>query len=141
MLSAIVAPKCIELLSLDGSKTAIAEAKRQSLPNVRFETAFLPEQFPGGSFDLILLSEVLYYFARTDLRRLAAACVEALDDGGEIILCHWLGETDYPLTGRDASDMFVESVATRRPVRRILHEGIYRLERLSFPGRSGDGEG
>jgi SAM-dependent methyltransferase len=133
VLSALLARRCEELVAVDGSKTAIAEAARQDLPNVRFELAFLPEQFPSGSFDLIVLSEVLYYFAQDDLGRLAERCVSALDRGGEMILCHWLGETDYPLTGRLANDLFVEGVAKRRPERVLLHEGIYRLERLRFP--------
>ena len=64
--------------------------------------------------------------------RLAEKCLDAMEGGGEMILCHWLGETDYPLTGYRASDLFIKSVATRRPTRVILHEGIYRLERLSF---------
>jgi len=132
ILSASLAQRCDKLIALDASITAIAEASRQNLPNVRFETAFLPDDFPISAFDLIVLSEVLYYFSEDDLRRLAEKCLEALKSGGEMILCHWLGETDYPLTGHQASDLFAKAVAKRRPTHVILHEGIYLLERLSF---------
>ena len=132
VLSAQLAQRCDELVAVDGSETAIAEAARQELPNVRFEVAFLPDQFPVGAFDLIVLSEVLYYFAPDDLRRLAEKCVSALDGDGEMILCHWLGETDYPLTGRQANELFTQAVARRRPARVLLHDGIYLLERLCF---------
>lgn len=132
VLSALLAQRGDELVAVDGSDTAIAEAARQELPNVRFEVAFLPDQFPDDSFDLIVLSEVLYYLAPDDLRRLAEKCLSALDEDGEMILCHWLGETDYPLTGRQANDLFAEAVSRRRPERALLHEEIYLLERLRF---------
>jgi SAM-dependent methyltransferase len=132
ILSALLAKRCDGLIALDGSRTAIEEAARQNLSNVRFGTAFLPDEFPAGTFDLIMLSEVLYYFAEDDLMRLAERCLNAMEGAGEMILCHWLGKTDYPLTGRQASDLFAKAVATRRPKRLNLHEGIYRLERLSF---------
>jgi SAM-dependent methyltransferase len=132
VLSARLASHCGRLLAVDASPTAIAEAARQDLPNVRFEEAVMPSEFPEGCFDLIVLSEVLYYFSERDLERLADKCVNALSDRGDILLCHWLGETEYPLTGHHASDLFYETVSKFRPARAMLHEGIYRLERLSF---------
>jgi len=140
VFTALLAPRCRELVALDSSRTALAEAMRQSLPNVRFERAVQPADFPNGKFDLIVLSEVLYYFVEADLIRLAEMCRTSLDVGGEIILCHWLGETDYPLTGYQASDLFVESLSERRPTRVILHEAVYRLERISFACEGADAE-
>jgi SAM-dependent methyltransferase len=139
VLSALIAPRCEYLVAVDGSSTAIDEASRQRLPNVRFRKAFLPDEFPDGSFDLVVLSEVLYYFSEQDLRTLAEKCLASLQPTAEMILCHWLGETDYPLTGRQASELFAQAVATRRPGRAILHEGIYRLERLTFSAPDADG--
>jgi SAM-dependent methyltransferase len=137
VLSSLLAARSDALLALDGSATAIAEAKRQDLPNVVFEIAFLPDEFPDGRFDLIVLSEVLYYFAPVDLARLAEKCLAALDAGGEMILCHWLGETDYPLTGRQASEIFGNAVTKLRPSRQVLHDDVYLLERFCFPRADG----
>jgi SAM-dependent methyltransferase len=139
VLSALLADRCDELISVDVSATAIAEAKRQYLPNVRFEIAHLPSELPSGKFDLIVLSEILYYFSSADLNHLAEACLTAADAEAELILCHWLGETDYPLTGHEASELFARACVTRQPRREILHEGIYRLERLSFERKAADG--
>jgi cyclopropane fatty-acyl-phospholipid synthase-like methyltransferase len=139
VLSALIATRCDRLVALDGSSTAIDEASRMQLPNVRFSTAFLPDEFPDGMFDLIVLSEVLYYFSEQDLNTLADKCLSSLQPTGEIILCHWLGQTDYPLKGRQASDLFAQALATRRPGRTILHDGIYRLERLTFATSDADG--
>jgi len=142
-LSRLLAARCDRLLALDASQTAIAEAKRQNLANVDFEAAYLPSDFPTGRFDLIALSEILYYFSATDLKIVAQRCVDALDQGGEMILCHYLGETDNPLTGAEASDLFAAVVSARLPlrttlkvrtrlkVRTTLKEREYQLERLS----------
>jgi SAM-dependent methyltransferase len=133
VLSALLAPRCDRLLALDGSATAIEEAAQQKLPNVLLVEAFLPDEFPDGAYDLIVLSEVMYYLSEADLIRLADKCLLALEPGGEMILCHWLGETDYPLTGREASEIFARAVLKRRPDRTVLHDEIYLLERLAFP--------
>lgn len=133
VLSALLAPRCERLMAVDGSTTAINEAAQQKLPNVLFVQAFLPDAFPECTYDLIVLSEVLYYFSEADLLRLADKCLLALDPGGEMILCHWLGETDYPLTGHEASEIFGRATVRRRPDRTVLHDDIYLLERLAFP--------
>jgi SAM-dependent methyltransferase len=131
VLSAMLAARCDRLLALDTSQTAIAEAKRQNLANADFEVACLPADFPAERFDLIVLSEFLYYFAPADLKVVAQQCVRALDQGGEMILCHWLGDTDNPLTGPVASDLFASFARTTLLARTTLNEKSYRLERLS----------
>ncbi|HXH44639.1 MAG TPA: SAM-dependent methyltransferase [Bradyrhizobium sp.] len=131
VLTAMLSARCEQLLAIDASPTAIAEARRSALSRVEFRVAAVPGDFPDGIFDLIVLSEVMYYFSANDLNSIAELCVSKLSSEGEIILCHWLGETDYPLTGHQASDLFAAAVATRLPSRKILHDAIYRLERLS----------
>lgn len=131
VLTAMLSARCEQLLAIDASPTAIAEAKRNAPSRVEFRVATVPGDFPDGIFDLIVLSEVMYYFSANDLNSIAELCVSKLSSEGEIILCHWLGETDYPLTGHQASDLFAAAVATRLPSRKILHDAIYRLERLS----------
>lgn len=131
VLTAKLAQRCEHLLAIDASQTAIDAARVAAPSNVTFETHMLPDSFPKGSYDLILLSEVLYYFSAADLRRVAELCCESLSADGEIVLCHWLGETDYPLTGMQASKMFADAVAMQTPVRRILRDDAFRLETLT----------
>jgi SAM-dependent methyltransferase len=131
VLTAMLAARCDHVVALDGSNTAIAEAKRLKLANVAFQVACLPGDWPVGTFDLIMLSEVLYYFSEPDLARMAELSCAALAPGGEIVLCHWLGETDYPLHGHQASDFFAAAVAAKLPRRTILHDQTFRLERLA----------
>lgn len=93
IFTALLSPRCGQLVAIDSSKTALAEAKQQNLPNVQFERAVLPDDFPNGNFDLIVLSEVLYYFVEADLIRLAEKCGMSLDAGGR--------DHSLPLAGRN----------------------------------------
>ena len=74
VLTRSLASRCDAVLAIDAARTPLVEARRRcaDLPSVRFEQMFVPEQWPDGVFDLILLSEVVYYLSREDVGRLAA---------------------------------------------------------------------
>ncbi len=134
VFTAALAPRCDALLAVDGSATALATARAAyaALTHVRFEDRIVPDAFPEGRFDLVVLSEVLYYLHPRDLGRVAAQCLEALEPGGDLVLCHWLGETDYPLTGQQATDLFVRAMPTPPFVHAVLRDATYRLDRLAY---------
>ncbi|PZA12875.1 SAM-dependent methyltransferase [Rhodopseudomonas palustris] len=131
VLTGLLAARCDAVTAIDASPTAISAAAQSARPNVTFSVAILPREFPTGQYDLIVVSEVLYYFDDTDLQRVAGSCAKALRPGGEIIACHWLGETDYPLTGEQASDRFAAALAVTLPIRTLVRDEVYRLERLA----------
>jgi SAM-dependent methyltransferase len=131
VLTAKLAQHCDAITAIDTSSTAIAAARETGIANATFQVGTLPRDFPPAKFDLIVLSEVFYYFVEADARRVAALCADALLPGGIIVLCHWLGETDYPLTGQAASDLFAAAVAVKLPARALLRDDVYRLERFS----------
>lgn len=135
VFTGLLAPRCARLLAIDGSARALAAARaaNDALPHVAFEQRTVPDAFPPGRFDLIVLSEVLYYLAPADLDRVATQCGEALSGGGEMLLCHWLGETDYPLSGAEASDRFVAAAVSWGCGHARLHDRTYRLDRLRRP--------
>ena len=127
-----LAPRCDRLLAIDASGTALAAAREAcaACPNVTLEQRFVPAGFPPGRFALIVLSEVLYYMTTDDLRAVAEACFAAQPEGGEIVICHWLGETDYPLTGLEATQAFVAAATASGYRHEMLHADVYRLDRL-----------
>ncbi|MGJ5203708.1 class I SAM-dependent methyltransferase [Bradyrhizobium sp. HKCCYLR20261] len=131
VLTQLLSAHCAQLLAIDASATALEVARSVSGSNVSFRVATIPADFPKGPFDLIVLSEVLYYFAKPDLQRVTQECIAEIAPGGEIVLCHWLGETNYPLTGIEASELFADGIKPALPVRTILHDETYRLERFS----------
>ncbi|MFT8243473.1 class I SAM-dependent DNA methyltransferase [Roseomonas sp. BN140053] len=137
VLTAMLAPRCDRLLSLDAAEAAVVQARSRvtDFPGAEVRTARVPEQWPQGRFDLILISEVLYYFGHDDLRRLAALTTEALQPGGDCVLVHWLPETDpaYPLVGDEAVNSFLQAAAGLQPVSDSRND-LYRLDVLRRPG-------
>jgi 2-polyprenyl-3-methyl-5-hydroxy-6-metoxy-1,4-benzoquinol methylase len=131
VLTRLLSQRCVNLLAIDASATALKAAKSVNDTSVTFKVANLPAEFPEGKFDLIVLSEILYYFSSPDLERVAVSCMKSLTKDGEIVLCHWLGETDYPLTGVEASELFSRQINQAARFRSILHDDVYRLERYS----------
>ncbi len=127
-----LAGRCDRLLAIDGSGVALASARATcaDCPNVILEQRVVPAGFPPGRFALIVLSEVLYYMTTGDLRAVADACFAAQPEGGEIVLCHWLGETDYPLTGTEATEAFVSAAKANAYRHATIHDDVYRLDRL-----------
>ena len=132
VLTAQLSPKVDRLLAIDLSALALEMARLRCarLANVRFERRAIPDDIPDGRFDLILASEVLYYLTPADLMDTATACLDRLTPSGSLILCHWLGETDYPLSGSQASDLFGSIVIKALPIHRVLRDDVYRLERF-----------
>jgi hypothetical protein len=81
-----------------------------------------------------VLSEVLYYLSHVDLALLARRCRGALDPGGHMVLCHWLGPTDYPLGGDEAAEAFIAAVAPGWRPAAARREARYRLDLLAEAG-------
>jgi SAM-dependent methyltransferase len=91
VLTALLAPRCDSLLAWDVVPGAAesARARTAGLPGVRVEQRAIPGQWPPGSFDLIVLSELLYYFDDADLGQVLGLSIGALRPGGQILAVHW----------------------------------------------------
>ena len=63
----------MHLLAVDASPTALNEAARRAPRNgrIHFHRAILPGQMPRGPFDLIVVSELVYYLRPDHLKLLA----------------------------------------------------------------------
>jgi SAM-dependent methyltransferase len=129
VLTRDLARRCDALLAVDAAATPIAEAKRRcnELAQVRFAQMIVPSQWPTETFDLILLSEVIYYFTAADLVRLARKVCNSLAPRGDIVLVYWTGETNYPLPGDEAAELFIGAV---NDVAILLHTDRYAEFRL-----------
>ena len=130
VLTERLAARCEDLLGLDVAKAALdrAAARCWGLP-VRFELSELPDRAPAGRFDLIMLSEVIYYFDAAGVVQLAERVAEMAAPDADIMLVHWLGETpDYPLSGDEAVAAF-EAAGSWQVMRRE-RTAQYRLDLL-----------
>ena len=109
VLTAKLAAHCERLLSVDVNEKALGEAKQRcaALRNVRFKRMSVPREFPSETFDLIVVSEVGYYWSDADLEcaidRIAASSV-----GGTVELVHYTPLVDqYPRTGDSVHEAFL----------------------------------
>jgi SAM-dependent methyltransferase len=91
-LTALLAPRCEQLLAVDAVPAAVetATARLAPMPHVTVRQARLPAEWPAGDpFDLIVLSELAYYFDDTDLTTLLDRAVDSLGPGGDLVAVHW----------------------------------------------------
>jgi predicted TPR repeat methyltransferase len=91
VLSARLAQRCDELISWDREPAAVESAalRLRTQPTARASVGMVPGQWPEGAFDLIVLSEVLYYLGSIELERTARAAVGSLELGGHLVVVHW----------------------------------------------------
>jgi SAM-dependent methyltransferase len=133
ILTGQLASRCDALLALDGAEAALEQA-RARCPGVTFRRCMVPADWPPGTFDLIVFSEVLYYLDASDIRSTADLAMGALRPGGCLLLVHYLGLTDYPTTGDDAADWFIEATALKPALQK--GQPGYRIDRLDFKGNN-----
>ena len=100
----MLAPRCGTLLAWDLAAAAVkaAAARTADLPHVRAEQRDIPGQWPSGRFDLIVLSEVLYYFGDHDLVGVLKHAAASLEPDGTLLAVHWRHPVaEYPRSGDD----------------------------------------
>jgi SAM-dependent methyltransferase len=104
VLTTALAGRCDRLLSCDIAAAPVQEAAQRTrdLPHVRVERRQIPQQWPSGQFDLVVFSEILYYFGDDDLERVIDLGVNSLEAGGTLLAVHWRHlVSDYPGRGDD----------------------------------------
>lgn len=124
--------RCTDLVALDVAPSAVEAARTRCAdrPRIDFVVGAVPEVWPEGRFDLIVLSEVLYFLDRDDLARLVARVGRSLVPGGDCVLVHWTGETDYPLSGDEAVEGFIAEASPFCRPSAHRRTGQYRLDVL-----------
>ncbi|KQC35917.1 class I SAM-dependent methyltransferase [Frankia sp. ACN1ag] len=121
LLTRDLAGRCGRLLATDVAPAAVSAATRQTadLPNVRVEVARLPGDWPTRTFELVVLSEVGYYFDRADARLVAA---RATASAGTLVAVHWRHPVeDYPCGGDEVHALLGEAAAGAGLTRLVHH--------------------
>jgi SAM-dependent methyltransferase len=109
------------------SATIQARMRCANHPNVHIVCADVSVFVPPVPLDLIVFSEIGYYFSPADLSRLAAQLTACLTPGGEFVAAHWLGNSvDHVLHGDRVHEILHEALALET-LRSDLHPG-FRLD-------------
>lgn len=134
VFTAQLAERCGRVLAIDFSERAIELAKRRldHVANVELRHASFPEEAPGGEWDLIVCSELLYYLPEPALERAVAWLSGELQTGAFVLAVSWRGEgTNEPFRGDEVHDRLTSELAAWHSLD-ARREG-YRLDR--FDGR------
>lgn len=108
VLTELLAPSCSRLLAIDPAPTAVARAAARCahLPNVDVRRGMLPDDIPSREFDLVVFSELGYYFSEKELRDVVDRLVGRTRAGGLWVSCHWTGTSpDHILTGQRVTEI------------------------------------
>ncbi len=133
VLTKMLASRCDALLSIDVVEAAQKQAieRCQQLPHIRFELMSVPDEYPDEMFDLIVLSEVGYYWCWDDLKKAQEQIVNSLEPGGHLLLVHWLlTAPTNPITGDDVHQSFLECCPDQLSHLTALRTEQYRLDVL-----------
>lgn len=112
-LTLALAERCDAVWAVDGSSVAVGIARQHTAgsANIHVEQKRLPHDWPENPFDLVILSEWLYYLSDSDLATTIRRCRDSLSSEGTLIACHW-------------RPGFAERVQTTENVHAALHEGL-----------------
>lgn len=118
---------CDEVVAMDTSPTVVATAQQRlaGLRGVSIVAGAIPEQWPLGEFDLIVFSEIGYYWDSDSWAGVVEIGRSHLSSGGHVAGVHWLGHSpDHVLNGFDVhrvlDDVLGEPIVSHRDQQFIL---------------------
>ena len=125
-----LATRCGHLDAMDITSIAIERARHRcsELSNVTFHVGGLPHQIPKGMSDLIVFSEIGYYFDEASLQRLGNALISRIRTSGTLLAAHWLGTSKDHLLSGDRVHEILEELDGLRLEHSERHAG-FRLDR------------
>lgn len=123
LLTERLASRCDVLLAMDPVPRAVELARSRVAPHphVEVRVGSLPVDWPEGAFDLVVLSELGYYFLRDDWTATALRAAQAVSAHGTIVACHWL----RPFKERRLQTRSVHAAIARQPG---LHRHVRHIE-------------
>ena len=125
MLTVGLARRCDFILAGDVSDSALKQAmdRLSDQPHVQLRRIRLPADWPNQEFELVVLSELLYYLDTADLQETVGKAVGAVAPHGALLSVHWRHAVpDYPHTG-DVVQGAVEQAA-----RDVLIQTVHHVE-------------
>jgi SAM-dependent methyltransferase len=121
VLTERLAARCQDLFAIDISPSAVAVARKRCAryPNVTIAEGALPGDLPQETCDLIVFSEIGYYFERDVLSELRDSLIEHLARPSLFVGVHWLGiSADHLLSGDQVHEVLGSTTALRKTTSR-----------------------
>ena len=119
LLTRQLALRCDEILAVDSVESAVLQTRAavREFPHVRAERAALPADLPDGTFDLIVIGDLLYYLSADDLTATLDGLADRLEPDGDLVSVHFRDPGGGTYDGSPVHDAL-----TRRPgLERLVH--------------------
>ncbi|MFV8226479.1 bifunctional PIG-L family deacetylase/class I SAM-dependent methyltransferase [Christiangramia aquimixticola] len=126
----LLAERCNQVLALEHNANALDAARKRAgdRQNCRFLKWDISKGLPEENFDLVVLSEVGYYFKKDQLLEIYRDIEEALLPGGIFIMVHWTSYVrEYPLTGLQVHELFENEYSKKFKKLNAHREELYDL--------------
>lgn len=90
-LTELLARRADRVVAVDRAPRAVRVTRRRcsALPGVEIDEARIPDDWPAGGFDLVVLSELLYYLDDDQLDRAIGRTVDCLEPHGHVLAVHY----------------------------------------------------
>lgn len=91
VLTTLLASRTDDHLAMERHERGVAATRERcaALPEVTVTAGRIPDDWPEGAFDLIVLSEVLYYLATAELADVLERVEASLVPGGDLVAVHY----------------------------------------------------
>lgn len=120
LLTKLLAARCDSVLATDAIPSAVDQTREivADLDNVQASVATLPRDMPDGTFDLIVIGDLLYYLSAADLDATVDGLVARLEDGGDLVGVHFRDREN----GGNFDGFNAHEAVERRPgLTRVVH--------------------
>ena len=134
-LTQFLAGRAERILGVDIAEKPLVRARERldDVPSAAFARMDVPGEWPTEEFDLVVLSEVGYYWSPADLERALAHVDESLTPDGHLLACHWRHPVaEYPSNGDDVHARIRRSPGLTRLASHVEEDFV-----LEVFGRSG----
>ena len=114
ILTQALAARCDEVLASDGSDLAVAAARRRlaAIGHVVVERHVLPDDWPSRIFDLVILSELVYFLDAAAIEETGRLARGSLSDIGVAMACDWRAPiAGYGHSGDEAHRRLADAIA------------------------------
>ena len=91
VFSAMLAPRCERLVTVDVSPTAVGHARKRLAghPNVKTIVGAIPAAVPPLPFELVVASEILYYLSDDEFADTLSLLEDTMLIGARLVAVHW----------------------------------------------------
>lgn len=120
VLTELLSARCDHVTAVDVAEAALARADARLRTSGRRDTVTLLHRsfetdWPAGQFDLVLISEIGYYFDAPTLRATLDREVPRLQPDAAIVAAHWRHPVaEYPLSGDTATAIIAATPGLHR---------------------------